>query len=50
VLAIEADRTVFLEQQEVVDFANRNRMVIVALEDGRIEANIPEDPCRARER
>jgi DUF1009 family protein len=50
VLAVEADRTVFLEQQEVVEFANRNRMVIVALEDGRIEANIPEDPCRVRER
>jgi DUF1009 family protein len=31
VLAVEADRTVFLEQEEVIAFANRNRMVIVAL-------------------
>ena len=31
VLAVEADRTVLLEQKEVIEFANRNRMVIVAL-------------------
>jgi DUF1009 family protein len=37
VLAVEAERTIFLDGQEVVDFANRNRMVIVAL-----SAGIPE--------
>jgi DUF1009 family protein len=31
VLAIEAENTILLDQQEVIDFANRNRLVIVAL-------------------
>jgi UDP-2,3-diacylglucosamine hydrolase len=31
VLAVEAGRTIFLDQEEVVDFANRNGMVIVAV-------------------
>lgn len=33
ILAIEADRTILLDQAEVIDFANRNKLVIVALED-----------------
>ncbi|OHB80778.1 MAG: hypothetical protein A2V98_04550 [Planctomycetes bacterium RBG_16_64_12] len=33
VLALEAQKTIVLDQPEVVDFANRNKLVIVALED-----------------
>jgi DUF1009 family protein len=33
VLAIEAESTYVLDQQEVIDFANRNKLVIVALHD-----------------
>ena len=31
VLAIEADRTIVLDRQDVIDFANRNKLIIVAL-------------------
>ncbi len=34
VLAIEADRTIILDQSEVAEFANRNKLIIVALSDG----------------
>jgi DUF1009 family protein len=33
VLAIEAEKTIVLDQPEVVDFADRNKLVIVALND-----------------
>jgi UDP-2,3-diacylglucosamine hydrolase len=33
VLAVEARRTIFLDQQAVIDFADRNGLVIVALGD-----------------
>ena len=32
VLAIEAGKTIIIDQAQVVDFANRNKMVIVALD------------------
>ncbi|MFZ5831877.1 MAG: LpxI family protein [Planctomycetota bacterium] len=35
VLAIEAGRTIVLDEPEVVEFANRHRLVLVAIEDGR---------------
>jgi len=38
VLAIEADETIVLDQPELVEFANRNRLIIVALKAP------PEDP------
>lgn len=58
VLAVEADRTVILDQQEMIDFANLNKLIVVALEnnpapDGSqqpTEANISENPCQSRER
>ena len=34
VLAVEADRTIILDQPELIDFANRHRLIVVAL-DGR---------------
>ncbi len=33
VLAIEAHQTIILDQQETIDFANRNKLIIVALKD-----------------
>ncbi len=33
ILAVEADRTILLDEQEVIDFANRNKLVIVARQD-----------------
>jgi DUF1009 family protein len=65
VLAIEAGRTILLEEPCLIDYANRNKLVIVALEDafvsppGRNAAgenplhggvNVPEHPCPSRER
>lgn len=47
VLAIEADRTILLDQQDVIDFANRHKLVIVALEN---PVSNPEAPCLSRER
>lgn len=32
VLAIEADRTILIDREEFLDFANRNKLIIVALE------------------
>ena len=34
VLAIEADRTILIDQAEVLEFANRHGMAIVSLRDG----------------
>jgi len=62
VLAVEADRTIVLNESEVIDFANRNRLIIVALDNGRLSStppaesaaadhqNVPETPSRSRER
>jgi len=66
VLAVEADRTVILDEDEMIDFANRNKLIIVALDNqpsgaGRetagdrrtqelTRANISETPCPSRER
>jgi len=36
VLAIEAGKTIILEQQKVVDFAQRHKLVVVAVSDGEI--------------
>jgi DUF1009 family protein len=33
VLAIEADRTIFIDRQDVVDFANLHNMVIVSIHE-----------------
>jgi len=33
VLAIEAGRTIIIDQPQVVEFANQNKMVVVALDD-----------------
>jgi DUF1009 family protein len=33
VLAIESDKTIVVDQPEVVDYANRQRLTIVALQD-----------------
>ena len=66
VLAVEAAKTIVLNQQEVVDYANRNKLIIVALEDPTsrpgeeppaVEANLepqrgnaPENCRQSRER
>jgi hypothetical protein len=33
VLAIESGKTIVLDQPELVEFANRNRLIVVALQD-----------------
>jgi len=33
VLAVEAGRTILLDESEVIDFANQNKLVIVAIEE-----------------
>jgi hypothetical protein len=65
VLVIEAGRTIFLEESRLIGFANRNRLIIVALEDSVVfppdppaagenpllgGANVPEHPSQSRER
>ncbi len=61
VLAVEAQRTIILDQAELIDFANRNKLIIVTLQSPRHrplghpspaagdvsaqEANLPETPC-----
>ena len=66
VLAVEADRTIVLDRQEVIDFANRNKLILVALpsqpsrsadeppaaeaDPQPSRANIPESSCQSRER
>lgn len=56
VLAIEAHRTIILDEQEVIELADRNKLAIVALEgDGQSgpqaeKAFDPETPCNSRER
>jgi len=41
VLAVEADKTIVLDESESIDFANRNKLVIVALDNRRSEAALP---------
>ncbi|HUT12111.1 MAG TPA: UDP-2,3-diacylglucosamine diphosphatase LpxI [Thermoguttaceae bacterium] len=41
VLAVEADRTIILNESESIDFANRNKLVIVALDNRRPKAILP---------
>lgn len=56
VLAVEAQRTIVLDQPEVIEYANRNRIVIVAYDDCQqqslnpTESNPPKTPSRSRER
>jgi DUF1009 family protein len=50
VLAVEADRTILLEQPELVDFANRNKLIVVALiktEEKQPAGNDPPLPATA---
>lgn len=37
ILAIEADRTILIDREEFLDFANRNKLIIVALETSSLE-------------
>jgi DUF1009 family protein len=39
VIAFEAHKTIVLNQQEVVDFAKRNRMILVGVTDTEIALN-----------
>ena len=41
VLAVEAGRTIILDQREVVDFANRHKLTIVAVDSKKVEAARP---------
>ncbi len=65
VLAVEAGRTVILDEPDLIDFANRNRLIVVAIdnqpppqqpaagETGPFhphQETIPETPSRTRER
>ena len=66
VLAVEARRTVILDQPELIDFANQNKLILVTLETARHRpgdpdrseasgvpvqgANLPETPSQSRER
>ena len=57
VLAVEAHRTIILDEPDLVDFANRNKLIVVAIEHaGRIQctsvptSHNPETPSRSRER
>ena len=66
VLAVETGRTIILDQRELIDFANQNKLIVVTLynpshrpagqssfEAGRRPvhgANIPETPSQSRER
>ena len=36
VLAVEADRTILIDEPEFVEFANRHRITVVAVRDGQI--------------
>jgi hypothetical protein len=39
VLAVEADRTIIVDREELIDFADRNRLVIVALKQAAQDAS-----------
>ena len=43
VLAVEADRTIFLDQEGVIDYADRNRLVIVAISSSLSPSSPPPD-------
>jgi len=53
-LAVEADKTVLLDRDAVIEFANRNRMAIVALDNAGhvpdVSSLSPETTCETRER
>jgi len=38
VLAVEAGRTIILDEPDVIDFANQNRLVIVAIDETQLSA------------
>ena len=40
VLAVEAGRTIIVDEPEVVEFANRNKLVIVALDEEKVAAGV----------
>jgi len=47
-LAIEADRTIFIDRQDVVDFANLHNIVIVSIQEEdsiREKSPFPEFPA-----
>ncbi len=44
VLAIEADKTIVIDEPEVIDFANRHRLVLVALRDGEFNRELADAP------
>ena len=65
VLAVEAARTILLDEPRVIEYANRHKLVLVALESPSVlpaagaaagetaileSANAPESPCESRER
>ncbi len=45
VLAIEADKTIVIDEPEVVEYANRNKLAIVAIRSAEsgLEAESPAD-------
>jgi len=47
VLAIEAERTILLDQEEVIRYANQHRLTIVAVEEGRCPEQLPEQMAAA---
>jgi hypothetical protein len=47
VLAVEASKTILLDEPEVVELANRNKLVLVAVEDGPIAAGAQSAPPEA---
>ena len=42
VLALEADRTIIVDREELIDFANRNKLIIVAVRESSIESSLDE--------
>ena len=53
VLAVEAGRTIVLDEPDLIDFANRNKLIIVALENSpppSPQETIPKTPSRSRKR
>lgn len=53
VLAVEAGKTIILDEQQLIDFANRNKLIIVALENASLkphQEHFPETPSPSRKR
>lgn len=42
VLAVEADKTIVVDQPQVIEFARRHAITVVALRDGQIESVLPK--------